>query len=92
MKFETGQLAQVSQPETRKPENTRMQPNLTHSDTHTKPLPEELSALQTQNRNLRVLVGELLVKNEQLRLQLAQREMAAGLSATATPPLPRPDR
>ncbi len=68
-----------------------MQPNLTHYDTHAKPLPEELSALQTQNRNLRVLVGELLVKNEQLRRQLAQQEMAAGLSATATPPPPRPD-
>lgn len=53
---------------------------------------DELSALQWQNRNLQVLVGELLVKNEQLRLQLAQQEMAVAVNVLATPPPQRQDR
>lgn len=69
-----------------------MQSNLTQSIARKGSSIDELSALQMQNRNLQVLVGELLVKNEQLRLQLAQRELAAGLSATATPQPPRQDR
>ena len=69
-----------------------MHSNQTQSATQAGPPQDEVSALQLQNRNLQVLVGELLVQNEQLRLRLAQQEMATGLSATATPQPPRQDR
>ncbi len=69
-----------------------MHPNPTQSATQAGPPQDEIAALQVQNRNLQVLVGELLVQNEQLRLRLAQQEMAATISATATPPPQYPDR
>lgn len=51
---------------------------------------EELFALQIQHRSLQMLVSELLVKNQQLRLQLSQHREPAVI-ATATPPPPRQD-
>lgn len=74
------------------PENRAMEQRASQAATAPGPALEELSALQMQNRTLQVLVGELLLKNEQLRLELSQREVAAALSATATPQPPRQDR
>lgn len=50
---------------------------------------EELSALQAQNRSLQLLVGELLVTNQQLRAKLARHEPSHGSTASAAvPPSP----
>lgn len=92
MKFETRRPSQISTSITLEAESKSMQLNLNHSPAHTGSPMDEVSALQMQNRSLQVLVGELLVKNEQLRLELAQRDVAAAISATATPPPLRPDR
>jgi hypothetical protein len=51
---------------------------------------EELLALEAQNRSLQTLVAELLLTNQQLRLNLARSNAAA--SGPATHPPPRPDR
>ena len=51
----------------------------------------ELDALEAERRNLQLLVTELLLANQQLRLEMAHLKQASGLSAPATPPPPRQD-
>jgi hypothetical protein len=46
---------------------------------------EELIALQAQYRSLQLLVGELLLTNQQLRAKLAKHEPAHAATVTATP-------
>jgi hypothetical protein len=51
---------------------------------------EELQALESKYRSLQTLVGELLVTNQRLRLEVSQLKKAPNAPATH-PPL-RPDR
>lgn len=51
----------------------------------------ELDALEAERRNLQLLVTELLLANQQLRLEMVRLKQAGGLSAPATPPQPRQD-
>jgi hypothetical protein len=52
----------------------------------------ELEALDAERTNLQLLVSELLLANQQLRLEITKLKHAGKPSATATHPQPRPDR
>jgi hypothetical protein len=51
---------------------------------------EELQALEARCRGLQLLVSELLLANQKLRLQVAKLTQVNELSAPATHPQPRP--
>jgi regulator of replication initiation timing len=53
---------------------------------------EELHALEAQYRSLQTLVGELLLTNQKLRLEVTQLKQEREPSAQATHPQPHPDR
>jgi hypothetical protein len=52
---------------------------------------EELQALEAQRTSLQLLVSELLLANQKLRLEMAKLKQANELSAPATHPQPRLD-
>jgi hypothetical protein len=52
---------------------------------------EELQALEAQRRGLQLLVSELLLANQKLRLEIAKLTQANELSVQATHPQPRQD-
>ena len=51
---------------------------------------EEIQALEAQRRSLQLLVSELLLANQKLRLEIAKLTRPAGVSESATHPQPRP--
>ena len=51
----------------------------------------ELEALNSERTNLQLLVSELLLANQQLRLEVAKLKQAGKPSAPATHPQPHPD-
>ena len=53
---------------------------------------DEIQALEAQRLSLQLLVSELLVANQKLRLEIAKLTQPAQAIATATHPQPRPDR
>jgi regulator of replication initiation timing len=53
---------------------------------------EELQALEAQRRSLQLLVSELLLANQKLRLEVADLKRMSEPSARATHPQPRQDR
>ena len=56
----------------------------------TENMQEELQALEAQRRSLQLLVSELLLANQKLRLEVAYLKGEA-ISGQATHPQPRPD-
>jgi hypothetical protein len=49
---------------------------------------EEIQAMEAQRRSLQLLVSELLLANQKLRLEIAKLTQANELSAPATHPQP----
>ena len=58
----------------------------------TQNLHDELRALEARNQSLQLLVGELLVTNQRLRLELNQAMPETPPNAPATHPPQHPDR
>lgn len=52
---------------------------------------EEIQALEAQRRSLLLLVGELLLANQRLRLEIAKLTKVSEVSGPATHPQPRQD-
>ncbi len=52
---------------------------------------EEIQALEAQRTSLQLLVSELLLANQKLRLELAKLTNVSELSGLATHPQPRQD-
>jgi hypothetical protein len=51
----------------------------------------ELEVLEAHYQGLQILVGELLLTNQQLRLEVARLKQTRDATAPATHPQPRPD-
>ncbi len=52
---------------------------------------EEIQALEAQRKSLQLLVGELLIANQKLRLEIAKLTKVSETSGQATHPQPRLD-